>query len=148
MSNKWDMRFLEMARHVSEWSKDPSTKVGVVLVKDRKVVATGYNGFPKGIADDERLHNREQKYALVVHAEMNALLQAGRDADGSTLYLWGFAGCPCQNCTKHVIQAGVERVVYYDGNPPPARWAAELEASRSTLEEAGVEIVGASPDDD
>jgi len=140
MSNKWNMRFLRMAEMVSDWSKDPSTKVGVVLVKDRKIVATGYNGFPEGIADDDRLNNREKKYALVVHAEMNALLQAGHDSRGSTLYLWGFAGCPCQNCTKHVIQAGVRKVVYYDGVPPPERWADELAAARLTLEEAGVEI--------
>lgn len=142
MNNKWDRRFLELAKLVSLWSKDPSTKVGCVLVKDRKVVATGYNGFPKGIADDERLKDREQKYALVVHAEMNALLQAGHDANDSTLYLWGFAGCPCQNCSKHVIQAGVRKIVYYDGVPPPERWADELAASRATLEEAGLEIEG------
>ena len=148
MNSKWDMRFLRLAEMVSTWSKDPSTKVGCVLVKDRKVVATGYNGFPQGIADDERLDDREKKYALVVHAEMNALLQAGTEARGSTLYLWGFAGVPCQNCAKHVIQAGVEAVVYYDGNPPPERWADELAAARRTLEEAGVTIIGADPNDD
>jgi dCMP deaminase len=145
MNPKWDRRFLEMARLVSSWSKDPSTKIGVVLVKDRKVVATGYNGFPTGIADDDRLDDRERKYALVVHAEMNALLQAGRDAEGSTLYLWGFSGCPCQNCTKHIIQAGVKKVVYYDGPTPPERWAAELEAARNTLGEASVEVKKAGP---
>lgn len=136
-----------MAELVSTWSKDPSTKIGVVLVKNRKVVATGYNGFPAGIADDERLNIREKKYALVVHAEMNALLQAGTEAAGSTLYLWGFSGCPCQNCTKHVIQAGVREVVYYDGVEPPERWADELVAARSTLEEAGVKIKAVSLDD-
>lgn len=139
---KWDRRFLEMAELVSLWSKDPSTKVGVVLVKNRKVVATGYNGFPQGIADNDRLNDREKKYTLVIHAEMNALLQAGHDANGSTLYLWGFAGCPCQNCAKHVIQAGVQRVVYYDGTPAPERWADELAAARTTLKEAGLEIEG------
>ncbi len=140
MSKKWDMRFLRMAEMVSSWSKDPSTKVGVVLVKNQKVVATGYNGFPEGIADDDRLNDREVKYTLVIHAEMNALLQAGHDARGSTLYLWGFAGCPCQNCAKHVIQAGVKRIVYYDGSTLPERWADELAAARITLEEAGMII--------
>lgn len=138
MNEKWDRRFLEMARLVSTWSKDPSTKIGVVLVKDRKVVATGYNGFPTGVADDERLHEREEKYALIVHAEMNAILQAGHDAEGSTLYLWGFTGPPCRGCTKHVIQAGIKRVVVNGGNPPPDRWKAELDAAYATYEEVGV----------
>ena len=145
MNPKWDRRFLELAQLVSTWSKDPSTKIGVVLVKNRKVVATGYNGFPVGIEDDDRLHDRERKYALVVHAEMNALLQAGRDAEGSTLYLWGFSGCPCQNCSKHIIQAGVKNIVYYDGPQPPERWAGELEAARATLREAGLGVYKAGP---
>lgn len=138
MSNKWDRRFLEVAQLVSNWSKDPSTKVGCILVKDRKIVATGYNGFPEKIADDDRLNVREQKYRLVVHAEMNALLQAGHDANGATLYQYGFVGgwC-CDNCTKHAIQAGVVRAVCQEGEVNQ-RWADELAASAETFREAGV----------
>lgn len=139
MNSKWDRRFMEMAQLVSTWSKDPSTKIGVVLVKDRKVISTGYNGFPEGIADDERLNDREQKYAIVLHAEMNALIQAGRDARDSTLYLWGMPGPPCQNCAKHLIQAGITRVVTRPGELEP-RWADQIQAAYGILEEAHVLI--------
>jgi dCMP deaminase len=69
MREKWDCRFLEMAELVGSWSKDPSTKVGAVIVdKDRRIVSTGYNGFPQGIADrSELLNDREKKYKLIVH---------------------------------------------------------------------------------
>jgi dCMP deaminase len=136
---KWDQRFMELARLVSTWSKDPSTKIGVALVKDRKVVSTGYNGFPAGIADDDRLHDRPVKYTLVVHAEMNALLQAGHDASHSTAYLWGFPGPPCQQCAKHLIQAGVKRVVTRAGEDNP-RWAEDFKIARAMLAEAGVTL--------
>src|ERR1700722_2700699 len=87
---KWDIRFLELAKHISNWSKDPSTKVGAVLVNDLKqVVGMGYNGFARGVQDtDERLNDRETKYKLVVHAEVNAIIQAGHAARNSTLYVY------------------------------------------------------------
>ncbi len=135
--DKWDIRFLRLAREVSTWSKDPSTQIGVVLVQNRRVVGTGFNGFPPGIADDKRLHDRAEKLALVVHAELNAILQAGREARGATLYMWGFTSAPCRNCTKHVIAAGIDKVVS-SGAPTPPRWADDLRAAEETLEEAGV----------
>lgn len=118
-------------------SKDPSTQIGVVLVKDRRVVGTGYNGFPAGIADDKRLHDRDEKLALVVHAEMNAILNAGHESRGATLYMWGFTSAPCRNCTKHVIAAGITKVIS-SGIPTPERWQDDLRASEETLREAGV----------
>jgi len=136
----WDRRFMARAQRIASWSKDPSTKVGVVLVKDRKVVATGYNGFPPGIAEDERLEDREKKYPLIVHAEMNAILQAGHDSRGATMYLYfPDGGFPCQNCTKHTITAGIVRIVACNvkGNE---RWNEDCEKARATLEEAGVEL--------
>ena len=67
--NKWDARWLEIAGVVSTWSKDPSTKIGAIAVKDKRLVSTGYNGFPRGIQDyDDRWNNREEKYKYVVHA--------------------------------------------------------------------------------
>ena len=70
MSNKWDKRFLELAKHISDWSKDPSTKVGCVVVgEDREIRSTGFNGFPRGIEDKiERREEREQKYPMICHA--------------------------------------------------------------------------------
>ena len=65
---RWDMRFLELADTIRKWSKDPSRKIGAIAVRDRKILATGYNGFPKGIEDThERYKNREIKYRYVVH---------------------------------------------------------------------------------
>ena len=75
---KWDRRYLDIAKSVSQWSKDPSTKVGAVLVRDNRIVSVGYNGFPEGVDDsEERYNNRELKYDLVVHAEVNAIISAG-----------------------------------------------------------------------
>ena len=75
----WDKRFLDMARLVAAWSKDPSTQVGAVVVDpDYRVRGMGYNGFPAGIKDDERLHDRPAKHKLVVHAETNAIATACR----------------------------------------------------------------------
>ena len=82
MSEKWDGRFLSLATHIANWSKDPSTKVGCVVVgPDREIRSTGFNGFPRGIADtDERLSDRELKSPLICHAEENAIMHAARIA--------------------------------------------------------------------
>ena len=117
-------------------SKDPSTKVGAVLVRDRRIISTGYNGFPKGITDDGRLNDRSLKYQMVVHAEMNALLHSS-DTIGSTLYMYGFGSAPCGNCTKHLIAAGVRNVVSL-GKLVPPRWAQEISVATEMLDEAGV----------
>ena len=75
----WDRKFIEMAVLVSSWSKDPSTKVGCVVAdSDHAQLSEGFNGFPRGIADDDRLHQRETKYRLIVHAEANTMAEAGR----------------------------------------------------------------------
>lgn len=138
--DKLDRHFLRLARECALMSKDPSSQIGAVVVQGRRVVGTGYNGFPPGIADDERLNDREAKLRLVVHAEVNAILDAGRDARGATLYMFGFASAPCDNCTKHAIAAGIKRVVG-GGTPTPERWAANLAQSEETLAEAGVGFV-------
>lgn len=111
---KWDNRFMELAKMISAWSKDPSSKIGAVAVNDeRRILATGYNGFPKGIEDSqERLNDREQKYPLIVHAETNALmnaLYAGVSLKNATMYVHGLPVCP--DCTKLIIQAGIRRIV-------------------------------------
>lgn len=136
----WDRRFMQVAQLVSSWSKDPSTKVGSVLVRDKRIVATGYNGFPPGIADDDRLQNREAKYPRVVHAETNAILQAGHASRGATLYMYfPHGGAPCSNCAKHAITAGVARVVFKAG-AATSSWAADQALAREMLEEAGVQV--------
>lgn len=139
---KWDARFLALAEFFSRWSKDPSTKVGAVIVDDRRrVVALGFNGFPQGMPDrPEDYANREEKYSRVVHAEINAILLADRSVTGMTLYTYPFL--PCDRCAVQVIQAGIRRVVA----PKPttdqlARWGSAFERTRMYFGEAGVEVI-------
>jgi dCMP deaminase len=141
MSRKWDLRYIKMAQQVSSWSKDPSTQVGAVAVSDKgQVLCTGYNGFPRGIADtEERYNDRETKYELIVHAEMNAIYNAtynGVSLDGATMYV---SGLPCCNkCALGLIQTGIKRVVM-DGNPSDKRWKLSWQLSKKLFNEANVE---------
>lgn len=140
---KWDIRFMDIAKLVSTWSKDPSSKIGALLVRDRRILATGYNGFPKGIADDNRLNVREEKYPLVVHAEMNVLMNAlevGVAAKGATLYVCGLP--VCSECAKNIIQAGIRNVVIADVYECPREdWVRKWhEESNPIFKEARCEI--------
>jgi dCMP deaminase len=104
----WDTRYLELAKLVATWSKDKA-QVGAVVVRNNRVVATGFNGFPTDVLDDERLTDKATKQAMVVHAEENALLVAGDRAVGATLYVHGKP--ICARCAASLIQAGIKRVV-------------------------------------
>ena len=142
MSAKWDIRFLNLATHISEWSKDPSTKVGCVVVgPDREIRSTGFNGFPRGIQDsDDRLTNRDLKYPLICHAEENAIMHAARIGlalKGCTAYVtWP----PCTRCARSLIQAGVSEIVIPSGLEIPDRWRDDFEMSMGLLREAEVTI--------
>lgn len=136
--NGWDRKFIEMAVLVSSWSKDPSTKVGCVIAdSDHAQLSEGFNGFPRGIADDSRLQVREMKYRLIVHAEANAIAAAARNGHslkGATAYV---TFSPCPQCAALLIQAGIRRVVTIKG-ATPAHWLAECEIAQAMLHEAGV----------
>lgn len=136
---KWDLRFIELAKHISTWSLDPSTKVGAVIVDKRhRIISTGYNGFPRGVKDTpERLNNREVKCSMVVHGEINALIFATQPLEGSTLYLWPFLSC--SQCTSIIINAGVKRVVAPMNDNP--RWNESILLSQTLYHEAGVQVV-------
>lgn len=140
----WDQRFMNMAQLISLWSKDPSSKIGAVIVNDeRRILATGYNGFPRGIEDtEERLNNRDEKYPRIVHAEMNALMNAlynGVGVKDGTLYVFGLPICP--DCTKSVIQAGIKRVVIPYPIEVPGKWKQVWEdRSKPMFKEAGIII--------
>lgn len=139
--DKWDSRFLQAAAMFASWSKDPSTKVGAVLVdRERRILGTGYNGFPRGVEDSiERLENRDLKYPLTAHAEVNAILGCTLRPAGATLYVYPYP--PCHECTKAIIQAGVRRVVIGlgAGGPNKVEWMKRFhEFSAPMLEEAGV----------
>lgn len=138
-----DRRHMGLAFHVAGWSKDPSTKVGCVVVGTHaRNIAFGYNGFPPGIADTEdRLSDREVKYRLTQHAERNALDNAVFDLTGGRLISTLF---PCIECAKSIVSKGIRTVVTTSTSIPSgsfgaasqsAEWAAEL------FKEAGVEVV-------
>ena len=142
MSDKWDIRFLELAKHISGWSKDPSTKVGCVVVgEDREIRSTGFNGFPRGISDDiGRLTDRSKKYPLICHAEENAIMHAARigiSLKGSTAFVtWP----PCSRCARSLIQAGVQEIVYPETDEIPERWLEDFTISNDMLLEAGIVV--------
>jgi dCMP deaminase len=137
----WDEYFMGVAVLASQRSKDPSTQVGACLVDtENRILSTGYNGFPQGCSDDEFPWNRneesgETKYPFVVHAELNAILNAsGKSLHASKLYVALF---PCNECAKAIIQAGIKEVVYlsdkYHNSP-------SMSASRRMLEAAGIKL--------
>lgn len=150
MSDRWDNHFLRLALEHARMSKDPSTKVGAVIVgPDREVRSTGFNGFPRGITDtDARLSDRDLKLRLVVHAELNAILNAARvgiPLKGCTLYfaatdgsgdVWG--GAPCTRCSVEVIQSGIAEVVTWPIRSTPSRWHDDIAFARGLLDEAGI----------
>ena len=110
----WDEYFMGIAMLAARRSKDPNTQVGACIVsQDNIIISTGYNGMPKGCSDDEFPWDRtgeETKYPYVVHAELNAILNAnGRDLRGSRIYVALF---PCNECAKSIIQSGIKEVMY------------------------------------
>lgn len=135
----WDKRFLDLAEFISYWSKDPSTKVGAVIVDQNNIiVSVGFNGFPRGITDDSRLNNRDTKYSIIVHAENNALMFAKRPTDGCTLYTYPFM--PCPKCAGMIIQSGIKRVVTYKNTIDRNRWEVDFEISRNLFYESNVQL--------
>ena len=138
MNRKWDTRFLNLARQIGTWSKDPSSKIGSLLVRDRIILGTGYNGFPKGIEDKKkRLDDRETKYKYMIHAEMNCLYNSGHnDIMGSTLYV---SGLPvCSECAKGVIQKGISTVVMEYSPKIADKWKDSFALTSSMFDEAGI----------
>jgi dCMP deaminase len=120
MDNKWDKRFLELAKLVAGWSKDPSTKTGAVIVRpDKSVLSLGFNGFPKGMEDNPKWYeNRESKYSRILHAEINALVFSKNSLEGCTIYTWPLG--PCDRCVVQLLQAGINRFVF--PNLPKRLW--------------------------
>lgn len=137
-SEKWDRRFLDLADFIASWSKDPSTKVGAVIVRpDRTVASMGYNGFPRGVLDHEdRYADRETKYAMVVHAENNALINSRESLEGCTLYVTPLP--PCTQCAAAIIQRGITRVVVGQKKDIPENWMKQFEISMTMFQEADV----------
>jgi dCMP deaminase len=137
MRRSWDEHFMDMAILVAQRSKDPSTKVGCVVVsEDKIVVATGYNGLPRGVQDRSERMERPAKYLWTSHAEENAVAQSARvgaKLKGGTAFVTHH---PCSRCARSLIQAGVTRVVI--GNGKTSMPDEEFEVAAIMFKEAGV----------
>ena len=142
----WRDRYLNLAKHISTWSKDPSRQIGAVAVGSKgEILAQGFNGFPRGIHDsDYRLAYREEKYKYVVHAEMNVIYNAsfnGVSLDGADLYVYGLP--VCNECAKGIIQVGIKRVFILTTGVEqlPPMWMESWENTKSMFEEVGIDFV-------
>ena len=142
----WDEYFMGVAMLAARRSKDPNTQVGACVVSPENIIiSTGYNGMPKGCSDDEFPWARsgaenETKYPYVVHAELNAILNAnGRDLRGSRLYVALF---PCNECTKAIIQSGIREVVYLSDKYKDTMGNL---ASKKMLDAAGIQYTQLRP---
>ena len=146
MKPHWHKRFIALAEHVSTWSRDPNRKVGAVIVRPDKTVASlGFNGFPRGVADtQERYDNREEKLEMVVHAEMNAILHAREPLHGYSLYVWPFH--PCARCAAAIIQSGIKTVVTVPWET--TNWGETIRIANRMFEESGVTVVTLESTDD
>jgi dCMP deaminase len=134
----WEEYFMTLALVASLKSKDLSTQVGAVIVdnKTKKVVASGYNGFPRYVDDSKIPQDRPEKYLYVVHAELNAILHAERNLTDCTLYATVF---PCSECMKAMIQTGIKRVVYLN-ELAGENWENSKAATLKLADLAGVEV--------
>lgn len=139
--SRWDHRFLRLAREIAVWSKDPSKQVSAIAVDDnRRILSTGYNGFPSRIKDDDRLYDREEKYKYIVHGEMNCIYNAvnnGVSLKDATLYVYGLP--VCSTCATAVISVGIKRVVYFADDIQP-RWERSAADSYNMFMEAGIPV--------
>jgi dCMP deaminase len=135
---KWDHRFMALAKFLSSFSKDPTTKVGCVIADHRnRIVGTGFNGFAAGIKDtDKRLNDRELKLLLTIHAEKNALAFATRDVEGCTAYVWPLP--PCSPCAAAMIQQGIRRVVAPNLTEKHSQWLQDYTLANEMYQEKGV----------
>ncbi|MEY3314403.1 MAG: deoxycytidylate deaminase [Holophagaceae bacterium] len=143
LSHKWHWRYMELAKNVALWSKDPSSQIGSVAVGAKgQILSQGYNGFPRGIEDtDERLRNRPTKYQYVVHAEMNVIYNAtynGISLDRSVLYVWGLP--ICSDCAKGIIQVGIREVYWCCEKDIPDNWNESMALTASMFKEVGIKF--------
>jgi len=140
----WDEYFFRLAYVVAQKSHDPKTRIGSILVRDKNVISTGYNSFPRLVNDSaERYNNRDLKRKIVCHSEENTILTSARlgiNTSNTTLFTFGF---PCCNCMKILIQGGVSDLVTHKQWPNlihSPEWIESIELSRILANEAGINI--------
>ncbi len=139
---KWNQRFMEMAKLIAGWSKDGSTKVGCVIIgPDKEVRSMGYNGFPRGVNDDiSQRWERPIKYEYVVHAEVNAILNAARNGTNLSQAILYVTMPPCMRCAGAIIQSNIKEVIYMEPEEKKQipGWRDTLNLSLKMFDEAGV----------
>lgn len=138
----WDQRFMALARQIGDWSKDRSRKVGCVVVgPDNEIRATGFNGFPRGIDDENALrHERPTKYLWTEHAERNAIYNAARvgiSLSGCRMYVPWF---PCMDCARAIVQVGISELIAVKPDHQDSQWGAGFAAALELFAEAGVHV--------
>jgi len=134
----WHEYYIQIATITAKKSKDPSSQVGCVIVdSNNRIVSTGFNGFVAGCDEDQMTYDRPMKYNLIIHAEMNALMFANQSVKGCTVYVTHH---PCDNCFKHLLQAGIQQV-YYRSKSVLERFSKDqLEAINKLQKSTGVSI--------
>jgi len=140
----WDEFFLKHCYLAATRSKDGKTKIGAVLVKDKRIISSGYNGFPAKVRDlPERYENREEKYKFICHAEFNACIfcaKNGVNPSGASLYCMSI---PCGECAKAAIQIGVSEVIHHTLWPNMGpKWEESIKYTKIMFEEAGISLFG------
>ncbi len=133
----WDMRLMNLALHVSGWSKDPRTGVGAIIANGKRDIDIGYNGFPEGIADlKDRLNDYDLKHKLIIHAEKNAMDNSTKNLVGRTLYV---TYPPCVLCTVSIISRKLGRVVTLLSSPEKMeKHHVDIELSKELFIEAKI----------
>jgi len=142
---KWDIRFLQLTKQISKWSKDPNTKVGAVIVRpDKSIISTGFNGFPIGCNDNYDLYNnKENKLKQIIHAELNAILLARINLQDCIMYVYPpGVGPSCNQCVIAIIQSGIKRIVHYIKTDSRCKssWTEPAILGLNLFKEAGVEV--------
>ena len=142
MDSKWIARFIDLAEEISTWSKDPSSRVGAVIVRpDRTICSVGFNGFPRGVKDSQdAIANRDTKLLRMVHAELNAILSAKESLTNHSIFVWPFQ--PCAQCASAIIQSGIKEVYCpFNDHLAYERWHESFKTALQMFDEAEVKII-------
>ena len=143
ISTKWQGRFIDLAKEISTWSKDPSSAVGAVIVRpDRTICSVGFNGFPRKVCDHPHaIANRDTKLLRTIHAELNAILSAKEPLKDYSLFVWPFQ--PCAQCAAAIIQAGIKDVYcpYNAHLESYERWRESFREALQMFDEAEVRVI-------
>lgn len=141
-NHEWDISFLQIAKQISKYSKDPSTQCGAIIVKNKIIISSGYNGLPRHIEDrTERYENRDEKYKLIVHAEENAIFNAVRNSINilnTSIYVYGLP--VCSNCAKSIIQSGITSVYYPFFKDVKEKWKESEKLTIQLFNEADINL--------